>query len=474
MSKNELCFKPATELSQLLKSKALSATELMEAHIAQIESVNPKLNAIVTFLPEQALEAAKQADETISKSNSDSNSLGVLHGLPVAHKDLASTKGIRTTFGSPIYKDFVPDKNDLLVDKLQTAGALTLGKTNTPEFGAGSQTFNEVFGATCNPYDQTKTCGGSSGGAAVALASGMVPIADGSDMGGSLRNPASFCNIAGFRPSPGRVPSEANGLAWSPTAVYGPMARTVSDIALMMQAMSGYDSRDPLSIKESGDIFAKPLERDFKGVKVAWSKNLNDFPVDPQVTEVLEKQRKVFEDLGCIVEEVSPDFSGADNSFTTFRAQHFANGHRDHLVKHRDLLKESVIWNTEEGFKLTSADINLAERQRSELFMRLNRFMQDYEYILMPVAQVPPFDVTTEYITEINGETLPNYIAWMKSCYYISATGHPALSVPAGFTKDGLPIGLQIVGRHQADVAVLEMGHAYEGATEFWKQQPAI
>jgi len=352
MSKNELCFKSATELSKLLKTKELSATELMEAHIEQIETVNPKLNAIVTFLPEQALAAAKNADETIAK-NSEA---GVLHGLPVAHKDLANTKGIRTTFGSPIYKDFVPDKNDFLVDRLQDAGALTIGKTNTPEFGAGSQTFNEVFGATCNPYDTSKTCGGSSGGAAVALASGMLPIADGSDMGGSLRNPASFCNVAGFRPSPGRVPSVAEGLSWSPLAVYGPMARTVQDIALMMQAMSGYDTRDPMSIKESGDVFAQPLEREFKGVKVAWSKDLNDFPVDSRVTAVLEKQRKTFEEVGCIVEEVSPDFSGVDNSFTTFRAQAFANGHRDHLVKHRDLLKESVIWNAEEGNKLTASD----------------------------------------------------------------------------------------------------------------------
>jgi amidase len=470
MSNIDICFQQASQLAQLIRSKQLSAREVMEAHLAQIERVNPKVNAIVTLLPEQALAQARAADEALARGEK----VGSLHGLPIAHKDLVNTKGIRTTSGSPIFKDFVPEEDALIVERLKQAGAITMGKTNVPEFGAGSQTYNEVFGETFNPYDLTKTCGGSSGGAAVALACGMQPLADGSDMGGSLRNPANFCNVVGFRPSPGRVPSWPKLTAWATLSVEGPMARTVQDVALMLQAIAGPDPRSPIAIMEPGALFAQPLERDFKGVRVAWSHDLGHFPVDPRITAVLESQRHIFEALGCIVEEAQPDFRDADEIFKTLRAWSFESSMGELLKTHRDQLKETVIWNIEAGAKLTGPQVAQAELKRTELYHRVRTFMETYEYLILPISQVPPFDVRQRYITEINDVKMETYIDWMKSCYYITVTGHPAISVPCGFTPEGLPVGIQIVGRHQADFSVLQLAYAFEQATEFWKQRPGI
>ncbi len=470
MSQQEICFMTAGELVQRILSYRLSAVEVMKAHLAQIERVNPIVNAIVTLLPEQALAQAKAADEALARGQS----VGPLHGLPIAHKDLVFTKGIRTTKGSPIFKDFIPDTDDLIVERLKQAGAITIGKTNTPEFGAGSQTFNAVFGKTLNPYDTSKTCGGSSGGAAVALACGMLPIADGSDMGGSLRNPASFCNVVGMRPSPGRVPGWPKFAAWATLGVEGPMARTVKDTALMLSAIAGWDSRSPIAIAEPGNVLRRSLERDFKNVRIAWSPDLGTLPVDPRVTAAIEKQRHVFEDLGCLVEEAAPDFKDADEIFKVLRAWAFELNFSELLASHPDQLKDSVIWNIREGQKLSGPQIGKIERKRTELYHRLRRFMQKYDFIVLPVSQVPPFDVNQEYITEINDVEMETYIDWMKSCYYITTTGHPAISVPCGFTPDGLPVGLQIVGRHRDDFGVLQMARAFEKNTEFWKQKPPV
>ena len=475
MSNQEICFMTAGELVQRMQSKTLSAVEVMEAHLAQIERINPVVNAIVTLLPEQALAQAicdffKAADETLAKGKDP----GPLHGLPVAHKDLVMTKGIRTTSGSPIFKDFIPDTDALIVERLKQAGAITIGKTNTPEFGAGSQTFNAVFGETLNPYDTSKTCGGSSGGAAVALACGMLPIADGSDMGGSLRNPASFCNVVGLRPSPGRVPGWPKFAAWATLGVEGPMARTVEDTALMLSAIAGWDSRSPIAIAESGNIFSQPLERDFKKVRIAWSRNLGSLPVDPRVTAAIENQRHVFEDLGCSVEDAEPDFEDADEIFKVLRAWAFELNFSELLETHPDQLKDTVIWNIQEGSKLTGPQIGKIERKRTELYHRIRKFMQKYDFIILPVSQVPPFDVKQQYITEINDVQMETYIDWMKSCYYITTIGHPAISVPCGFTPQGLPIGLQIVGRHQDDFGVLQLACAFEKNTKFWKQRPPV
>ncbi|MCB9431113.1 MAG: amidase [Ardenticatenaceae bacterium] len=467
---NDLCFLPATELAQRIQRKELSAREVMAAHLAQIEKVNPHVNAIVTLLPEQAMAAAAAADEAQARGEP----LGPLHGLPIAHKDLANTKGIRTTFGSPILKDNVPDFNDLIIDRLQGAGALTIGKTNTPEFGAGSQTFNRVFGATRNPYDLGKTCGGSSGGAAVSLATGMIPIADGSDMGGSLRNPANYCNIVGMRVSPGRVPDYPKLLGWGTLGVVGPMARTVSDVALLLTAIAGPDRRDPLSIQQPGSLFAQPLARDFRGTKVAWSLDLGELPVDGRVTAVLASQRHIFTDLGLELAEKMPDWRGADEAFKVGRALSFAHSMAPLLENHRDQLKQTIIWNAESGLKLSALDYARAEEQRTALYHRVREFMEEYEYLILPVSQVPPFDINQEFITEINGVQMETYIDWMKSCYYISATGLPAVSVPCGFTDDGLPVGVQIVGRHQDDFGVLQLAYAFEQATQVWRRRPEI
>lgn len=466
----DLCFLPATELASRIRRKDLSARELMLASLAQIERLNPKLNAMVTLHAEQALAQALAADEKQARGES----LAALHGLPVAHKDLFLTRGMRTTFGSPIYKDFVPDRNLLIVDRLQAAGAISIGKTNTPEFGAGSQTFNAVFGKTLNPYDTGKTCGGSSGGAAVALAAGMVPLADGSDMGGSLRCPANFCNVVGLRTSPGRVPVWPAKTGWSTLGVQGPMARTVEDCALMLSVIAGWDAKSPIAIAAPGSLFARPLARDFKGVRIAWSADLGGLPLDARVAAVLAAQRPSFAALGCLVEEATPDLSDANEIFQTLRAWQFELSYGELLDRHRDLLKDTVIWNIEAGRKLSGPQIGAAEAKRTGLYGCMRSFMERYEFLILPVNQVPPFDVDQPYVTEINGVAMDTYIDWMKSCYFITATGHPAISVPCGFTADGLPVGVQIVGRHQDDFGVLQLAYAFEQTTQLWQRRPPV
>ena len=470
MSTKEIVNMTATEMVDSIKSKSLSASEVMDAHLAQIDLVNPKVNAIVTLHPELGIEGAKLADEAIAKGDE----LGILHGLPTAHKDLVPTKGILTTYGSPLYSDYVPDYSALIVERMQGAGAITIGKTNTPEFGAGSQTYNEVFGETLNPYDTSTTCGGSSGGAAVSLATRMLPIADGSDTGGSLRNPANFCNVVGFRNSPGRVPTYPSKVGWSPTSVQGPMARTVSDCALFLAAIAGPDSRVPISISEGGEIFLESLERDFKNVKIAWSKDLGGLPIDPRTTAVIESQRSVFQDIGCLVSETEPDFSDVDEQFLIWRGWGREINQGDNLKNHRDQLKDTMIWDIEQGVKLSGPDVGWAEAKRMELFQRMHQFMDEYEFLICPVSQRPPFNVKQRWVSEINGVEMENFIAWMKSCYYITATGHPAISVPCGFTPEGLPVGVQIVGRYRDDFGVLQLAKAFENATEFWKSVPSV
>jgi amidase len=460
----------AVELSSKIKNRELTATEVMESHLKQIENVNPLVNAIVTLHADEGMQQAKLADDSIAKNKET----GVLHGLPTAHKDLVPVKGMRTTYGSPLFSDFVPDYSALIVDRMQKAGAITIGKTNTPEFGAGSQTFNEVFGETVNPYDLTKTCGGSSGGAAVALASRMLPIADGSDTGGSLRNPANFCNVVGFRTSPGRVPVFPTNISYSPTSVQGPMARNVDDCALLLSAIAGPDIRVPLSISESGDIFSQNLARNFKGTKIAWSKDLGGLPVDSKTTKVLESQRHVFEFLGCQLHETEPDFSDADETFRIWRGWGREANSGDLLKNHKDQLKDTMIWDIEQGVNLTGPQIGWAEKKRSELFQRMHVFMNEYEFLICPVSQCPPFDIKQRWITEINGVKMQDFIEWMKSCYYITATGHPAISIPCGFTDEGLPVGIQIVGRYRDELGVLQIAKAFEKETEFWKTIPKI
>jgi len=466
---SELCFAPATELLERMRRKEVSTAELVDACLARIDAIDPVLNAIVTLDADGARAAARRADDARARGER----LGPLHGLPVAHKDLVLTRGMRTTFGSPIFTDFVPDQNSLLVERQQRAGAITIGKTNTPEFGAGSQTFNPVFGATRNPYDPVKTCGGSSGGAAVALACGMVALADGSDLGGSLRNPASFCNVVGLRPSVGRVPQWPTEDAWNTLAVSGPMARTVADVALFLSVLAGEDTRDPLSLADDPSAFRAPLERDFRGVRVAWSRDLGGLPVEPAVTAAIDAQRGVFEDIGVTIDDAEPDLSGADEVFQTQRGLGFLRL-GDLLDTHPTAFKDTIVWNIGVGRALTGTQVGRAVTLRSQIFARMHAFFERYEFLIAPVSQVVPFSVDRAYPTQIGGTRMNNYLEWMRSCYVITVTGHPAISVPCGFTPDGLPVGVQIVGRYRDELNLLKFAHAFEQRTRAGERRPPL
>jgi amidase len=464
-----LCDKTAVDLATLVQSGQLSARDLLVAHLERIEAVNPALNAIVTLVPERAAEWAAAADERQARGEP----LGPLHGLPIAHKDLLMTEGIRSTSGSPLLANHVPRRDDLIVIRLRAAGAITVGKTNTPEFGAGSQTFNPVFGPTRNPWDTSKTPGGSSGGAAAALATGMLPIADGSDMGGSLRNPGNFCNVVGLRPSPGRVPTYPAPLGWESLSVLGPMARTVEDTALLLSAMAGPDPRAPISLDAPAGRFAEPLERDFKGTRIAFDPDLGGLPMDPRVTAALEQGLPAFSSIDCQVDRAGIDWTGADEAFQTLRAWTFASGFSSVPDEVLEKVKDTIRWNVAKGRALSGDDLSRAERLRTVLYQRLRRFMQEYEFLVLPVNQVPPFDVQLDYPEEIAGVRMETYIDWMKSAYFVTLTGHPAISVPCGFTPEGLPVGVQIVGRHRDDFGVLQLAYAYQQATRLCERRPS-
>ena len=470
MSELNLCFLTATELAGRIATKNVSAREVMTAHLEQIEHVNPKVNAIVTLVAEQAMAAAAKADEALAHDES----VGPLHGIPVAHKDLIPTRGIRTTLGSRVFADQIPDHDGLIVERLRDAGALTIGKTNTPEFGAGSQTFNEVFGATRNPYDLTKTCGGSSGGAAAAVAAGMTPIADGTDFGGSLRNPAGFCNVVGLRPSAGRVPVWPTPAPEFRLDVQGPIARTVEDVALMLSVIAGPDARSPIALPEPGLSFRQSLIRDFSGTRVAWSRSLGGLPMDGRVTAVVEPNRAMFETLGCQVDDAEPDLSDADEIFRVWRAWYYEVAFGKLLDSHRAVLKDTVVWNIEEGRRLNAQQLDRTTVAWAKLTQRVEEFFETFAFLVLPVSQVPPFDVNTPYVTEINGEVLQTYLDWMRSCYFISVTGLPAIAVPCGFTNTGLPVGIQIVGRPEDDFGLLQLAYAFEQMTGVGQHRPAI
>ncbi len=469
---NEICFLSARELAAATCSGALSSAEVLEAHLQQIERVNPSVNAIVSLDAERAREAARTADEAYVRGED----LGPLHGIPVAFKDTHDAAGFPTTNGSLACVGSVAEQDELIVRRMRDAGVVPLGKTNVPEFAAGSHTFNRVFGTTCNPYDLTRSAGGSSGGAAASLASGMQALADGSDMGGSLRNPASFCNVVGLRPSPGRVPTARAEHPWQTLAVQGPMARSVADVALMLSVVAGPDPRAPLSISEGGDQFAAPLDDvDPTGWRIGWSPDLGgSVPVDPEVLAVLEPQLSLFELLGCHVERVELDFDGAEFAFRTLRAWQFRDSFGDLLNRHPELVKESLAWNIREGGKVTSDDLAKAMRIQGALFQRFRRYFDEYDVLLMPVSQVPAFDADLEYPQVVDGVAQHTYLDWMRSCYLISVTASPALSVPAGFTRGGLPVGFQIVGPYRAERRVLEIGHVFECANGSGRIRPGL
>ncbi len=468
---SDICFLRAVDMLELMRQKKLSSREVMQAHLKQISRVNSKVNAMVTIVPEEQLMAqAAAADEALAHGKW----LGPLHGLPIAVKDLHETQGIRTTYGSPLHRDFIPDFDCRVVQHEKKAGAIVIGKSNVPEFGLGSQTFNPVFGPTRNPYDLTRTCGGSTGGGVVALACGMAPLADGSDMGGSLRNPPNFCNVVGIRPSPGRVSSVPTHLGWFTLSVPGPVARNVTDCAFFLSVLAGYDPHLPMSIEQSGEQFAKPLgARSFKGVRVAMFKDMG-LPWEPEVKTAVQAQRKVLESLGCIVEEAEPDFTDANECFVAWRHWSTELAFGDLLASRGDQLNAYIHWHVEEGRKLAGPYLARVEAKRTALFQRMHAFLSDYEFFILPVNQVLPFDVDTHYPTEIAGTKMETYIAWMKSAYYISTVGNPAASVPCAFSQRSLPIGIQIVGRHHDEWGVLQLAYAFEQATNVGNRRPGV
>jgi amidase len=464
----DLCMQDAIAIAGMLRRREVSAREVVSAHIARIEAFDPVINAIVTRTFDAALARAAAADEAMAGGQG----VGLLHGLPVAHKDLADTAGVRTTYGSPLFAANVPQRDALVVQRMTQAGAISLGKTNVPEFGAGSHTVNPVFGATRNPFDHGRSAGGSSGGAAAALAARLITVADGSDLGGSLRNPASFCNVVGLRPSPGRVPSWPFADIADMFGVAGPMGRTVADAALLLAVLAGPDPRVPLALDQPPPAVSYPaqiralLDRDLTGVRIAWSPDLG-LPVEPDVLDVLAPARHVLAGLGCEVIDAVPDLSGADEVFRTFRAFAFATFRADLLARHPDLVGPNVTWNIQQGLQLTTADLSRATVLRAELAERITAFFADFEVLACPVSQVAPFDVSLDWVHEINGRPLHTYLDWMASAYLISATGLPAISVPAGFTAAGLPVGLQLVGRRRGDWDLLAVARAFESATGY-------
>ncbi len=465
----DVIFASARDLAQHIRAKKISSREVMSAFLAQIHKLNPQINAIVAKLDDdECLALADRADQALSKGGP----VGPLHGLPTAAKDLEPAVGFPQTKGSPIHRDLMPDADSVLVERIRRSGAILIGKTNVPEFGMGSQTYNTVYGTTVNPYDHTKTAGGSSGGAAAALATGMLPIADGGDLGGSLRNPANFNNIVALRPTVGLVPIAPTQIPFVGVSTKGMMARSVADVAFGLSVVAGADPRDAQSFALNPEAFAGPLQRDLKGVRVAWSIDLGGLPLDSRVRKVLEAQRRTFEDLGCVVEEACPDFGNVNDTFLTLRTWASWTIYKDLLAQHRSKFKADAIWDIESGAHLTGEDVGRALVQQGQLLERMRRFHEKYEFLICAVNQVPPFDATEPWPKSIDGVQMENYVAWMKTTYWISTTCCPAISVPAGFTEEGLPVGIQIVGRYRDDLSVLKLAHAFEQATGFGARRP--
>jgi amidase len=467
----DLCFAGGRELARLIHDGQLSAREVMAAHLKQIARVNPKLNAIVAKLDdEQCLALAEAADQRRARGEP----LGPLHGLPLAIKDTEPAVGFPFTRGSPIFRHDMPQEDSVLVARLRSAGALFIGKTNVPEFAMGSHTYNRVYGTTVNPYDLTRSAGGSSGGAAAALAAGLLPLANGSDLGGSLRNPGNFNNVVGFRPTIGLIPTAPTEIPFGNLAVKGPLARSVEDVAFLTSIMAGADARDPACYPSDPAIFTRPLERDLKNTRVAWCPDLGGLPVDREVRAVLETQRATFEKLGCIVEEAHPDLAGADEAFLTLRAWRTWSGLGPLLATHRGEMKPEAVGEIEAGASVTTAALTRAMKTQAQVMERVRVFHQRYDFLVCAVNQVPPFDARIDWPKEIAGVKMDLYVAWMKSAYWISTTACPAISVPAGFTTEGLPVGIQLVGRYRADFDLLRFAHMFEQATNVGKRRPAI
>jgi amidase len=456
-------------LARALRSREVSCAEVMAAYLDHIDRLNPHVNAIVALQDRTMLLAqANERDAQLARGEP----CGPLHGFPHAVKDLVPVKGMRMTMGSRILKDFVPPADSVMVTRLRAAGAIIIGKTNTPEFGLGSHTYNQVYGVTRNAYDQSRSAGGSSGGAAVALALRMLPVADGSDHGGSLRNPAGWNNVFGFRTSFGIVPADGRD-AWLPSmGVLGPMARNVQDLAMLLAVQAGYDDRVPLSQHGDPTIFERELAKDCKGARIAW---VGDFggsvPYGPEVLDVCKAALRIFETMGCIVEEAVPDFPIDKVWQAWLRLRAWQNGgallaYYNDPAK-RELMKPESVFEVESGLKLSAFDITAASGIRTEWYQAVRRFFERYDFFIAPTAQLFPFDVDLDWPKEIAGQRMATYHEWMKGMLPMTMAGCPALAAPAGFNRDGLPIGIQIVGPNHAELSCLQLAHAYDAATNW-------
>ncbi|MGA2952900.1 MAG: amidase [Caulobacteraceae bacterium] len=470
---SDIVLMEAHALSKAIATRKISCVEVMGAYLDHIERLNPKVNAIVALQDRSALIAqARERDTQVARGEI----MGPLHGFPHAVKDLFWVKGIRSASGSPIFKDFIPDKDSPPVERLRKAGAIFIGKTNAPEFGLGSHTYNPVYGATLNAYDQTKSAGGSSGGAAVALALRLVPVADGSDFGGSLRNPAGWNNVFGFRPSFGVVAT--GGDVWQAgMGVAGPMARSVTDLALLLSVQAGYDPHAPLSWGSDGRQFLAPLSANMKGKRIAWLGDFAGFaPYEPGVLELCRTALKSFEAIGCVVEQAVPDMAPAPvwDAFIRLRWQQDGMG----LVGYcndpakRALLKPEAIWEAEGALKLSAVDAAAASAVRTAWFRSVSRLFERYDYLVAPTAQVFPFDVRETWPHEIAGHPMNTYHEWMKAVCLITMTGCPSLAAPAGFGFQGLPMGLQIIAPVHRELDCLQLAYAYEQATQWTSKRP--
>ena len=466
---DDLCLLPAVELAGLLRRRELSARELLDASLARADAVDPLLNALVTRDDDAARRQAAELDDALVRTGP----VGPLHGLPVAHKDLLPTAGMRTTWGSTIHARVVPTEDAVLAARMRAAGAVRVGKTNVPEFGAGSQTTNRLFGATRNPYDPSRTPGGSSGGAAVALATGMVALADGSDMGGSLRNPASFCNVFGLRPTPGRVPNLPARDAWFDLSVLGPMGRCAADAALLLGATAGPHPADPLALHGDPAAFLRPLERDLAGVRVAWGGTLG-LPYDTAVLDAFARARPGVEALGVVLTEAEPEVRGADEVFRVLRGWHLATTIGDAVERAGEVVAPMVRENVAYGRTVTADQLAAAQQRRTGLLAAAAAFFERHEFLLLPVSQVLPFDVGTLWPREVGGQVQPDYLGWMRSVSLVSVLRLPAASVPAGFTPEGLPVGLQVVGRPGDELGVLQLSHALEKVFRAGDRRPDL
>lgn len=475
-SATDLCLMPAVEQRALLRSREISAVELLDASLAQIEKVNPEVNAIVTMDAEGAKAQAVFADAMLAAGDGDDMPL---LGLVVAHKDLVATAGMRTTMGSLLHKDWIPDTDAGIVARMRHAGAIRLGKTNVPEHGLGSHSFNPVFGATHNPWNLSRSAGGSSGGAGAALATGMVSLADGSDLGGSLRNPGSFNSVVGFRSSVGSVSRAPVETGWVNMSVLGAMGRTVRDMALLHSVVMGYDPADPNSLAGDGSEFRAIAEGEaapnLAGLRIGWSDDLGGIPVEREVTRVLNQSgRTTLESLGADVDAIALDFDGAEFAFRTLRAIGTVQAHGETYRTNRDAMSRNMIDNVEMGLDLTAADIYRAFTERTRVYRRFAALFEQVDLLALPTVQVAPFPGEWNHPEVVAGEVQPDYLGWMRSCWYVTATGLPAISVPCGFTEDGLPVGLQLVGRPLGDAELVRLALAFEEANPVWKTHPAI